>query len=81
MITVLAFVALEWSAAALAVAAAVYAAATGSLLITGISAAAAIVAGFLRAIAFGRATARRSDDMLAGLRPVLRPANDERGAS
>lgn len=78
MIAALAFAVLEWSAAALAVAAGAYAATAGSLLVTAISGAAAIVAALLRSLAFGRATARRSDAMLAGLRPVLRPANDDR---
>lgn len=79
MIAALAFAAVEWTAAVGAVVAGVHAGATGSLLFTGISGAAAIVASLLRSLAFGRAAARRCDAMMANLDRLLGAASD-RGA-
>ncbi|GJD97746.1 hypothetical protein [Methylobacterium iners] len=69
---------LEWTAASVAVGAAVQAASAGSVEPMLIAAIAAIAAASTRSLAISRAAGRRFDGMMRTLRDVTRPANDDR---
>lgn len=81
MIGRLTLVALEWSAAVIAVLAAVSAAGSLAALDMAIAGVAAIAAAQLRAIAISRAAGRRFDHLLSALRAATLPSNDTGGLS